>query len=91
MVLQDAPAKAAVEAGVKQYYRTPFLGETEVATLLAKVQKVLPAVEAIETEQCFNVQVDAPLSEEQASVLEWCVLCTLCGTRPDASCAWSMP
>eukprot|EP00238_Polyblepharides_amylifera_P004266 CAMPEP_0196596182 /NCGR_PEP_ID=MMETSP1081-20130531/84635_1 /TAXON_ID=36882 /ORGANISM="Pyramimonas amylifera, Strain CCMP720" /LENGTH=1408 /DNA_ID=CAMNT_0041921059 /DNA_START=152 /DNA_END=4378 /DNA_ORIENTATION=+ len=71
---EDASSvSTTVPAGVAQWYRTPALGPTAVETLLKKVQAVLPEVTGIQTEQCFNVQLDQELSTDQKATLEWLV------------------
>ncbi|CAG9463945.1 unnamed protein product [Pedinophyceae sp. YPF-701] len=56
---------------VVQLYRRPGLGEAEAVTLLHKVQKRLPEVTDIDMELCYNVELAAPLSDQEASTLAW--------------------
>ena len=78
-----------LSAGVCQWYRTPGMGETALATLLARVQKAIPEITGIESECCYNVDLQAPLDAEQAGALEWyvrivciesivCIVCFSC-------------
>lgn len=70
--MQGAASSAqATQAGVRQWYRTPMLGDTALATLLHKVQKAIPGVTAVETEQCFNVELASNLSQDDCASLEW--------------------
>ncbi|CAL5220912.1 g3007 [Coccomyxa viridis] len=57
---------------VVQLFRRPGLSQSATKTLLRKVhQKVTTDIEQIETELCFNVALERPLSEEQAATLTW--------------------
>ncbi|CAN6298028.1 unnamed protein product [Urochloa humidicola] len=63
---------AALGVGIIQLYRIPFLQESEAMELLRKVKaKVSANIVDIMTEQCFNIQLDNPLSPEKLSTLHW--------------------
>ncbi|CAL4926982.1 unnamed protein product [Urochloa decumbens] len=63
---------AALGVGIIQLYRIPFLQESETMELLRKVKaKVSANIVDIMTEQCFNIQLDNPLSPEKLSTLHW--------------------
>ncbi|KAG0595885.1 hypothetical protein M758_UG206700 [Ceratodon purpureus] len=74
-VASDSPRVAAVtdqEALVYHIYRTPFLQENAAAALLKQVQEKISAdIISIETEQCYNIALSAPLSSEKWEVLQW--------------------
>jgi phosphoribosylformylglycinamidine synthase len=54
------------------FYRTPALSAYQAAGLLAAAQeKVSPAIRGIETEFCFNVAADSPLTRDEMSLLRW--------------------
>ncbi|GBG75237.1 hypothetical protein CBR_g19873 [Chara braunii] len=60
------------EATVFHMYRRPLLSPGTTATLLHQVQKkVSGEIEAIETEQCFNIAVDEPLDDRAMEKLRW--------------------
>eukprot|EP00271_Cylindrocystis_brebissonii_P003745 TRINITY_DN15006_c0_g1_i1.p1 TRINITY_DN15006_c0_g1~~TRINITY_DN15006_c0_g1_i1.p1 ORF type:complete len:1505 (-),score=313.27 TRINITY_DN15006_c0_g1_i1:907-5385(-) len=62
------------EAGeiVTHYFRQPLLSAAATASLLSLVQeKVSEKVEAVETEQVFNIALTGKLSAEQEEVLTW--------------------
>jgi len=53
-------------------FRTPALSAYQTAGLLAVAQKtVSPAIHGIETEFCFNVAADSPLSPGEMRLLRW--------------------
>jgi phosphoribosylformylglycinamidine synthase len=53
-------------------YRTPALSAYQAAGLLATAQeKVSPAIRGIETEFCYNVAVDSPLTQDEMRLLRW--------------------
>ncbi|HYA89103.1 MAG TPA: phosphoribosylformylglycinamidine synthase [Nitrospirota bacterium] len=53
-------------------YRTPALSASQAAGLIVIAQqKVSPAVKAIETELCFNVAADSPLTGDEMRLLHW--------------------
>ena len=53
-------------------YRTPALSAYQTTSLLAAAQeKVSPAIIGIETEFCFNVAADAPLTQDETRLLRW--------------------
>lgn len=54
------------------FYRTPALSEYQTAGLLSAARnKVGPFVEGIQTEFCFNIELSAPLSQEEVALLRW--------------------
>ncbi|XP_024542306.1 probable phosphoribosylformylglycinamidine synthase, chloroplastic/mitochondrial [Selaginella moellendorffii] len=54
------------------YYRRPFLSSNATAQLLRKVQSdVSGEVLSIDTEQCYNISLKAPLSEAKLKHLKW--------------------
>ena len=54
------------------FYRTPALSAYQAAGLLAAAQeKVSPAIRGIETEFCFNVAANSPLTRDEMSLLRW--------------------
>ncbi|MGE5663479.1 MAG: phosphoribosylformylglycinamidine synthase, partial [Deltaproteobacteria bacterium] len=54
------------------FHRKPALSGTKEAALLAFARKhVSPAVKAMETESCFNVETSAPLSDSEIGTLRW--------------------
>jgi phosphoribosylformylglycinamidine synthase len=53
-------------------YRTPSLSTYQAADLLvAAQQKVSRAISAIETEFCFNIAADTPLTDDETRLLRW--------------------
>ena len=53
-------------------YRTPALSAYQTAGLLASAQKsVSPSIGGIETEFCFNVAADSPLTSDETRLLRW--------------------
>ncbi len=53
-------------------FRTPALSAYQTAGLLATAQKtVSPAIRGIETEFCFNVAADSPLTPDETRLLRW--------------------
>src|SRR3990172_4271155 len=53
-------------------YRTPALSAYQTAGLLSTAQhKVSPAITGIETEFCFNVAADSPLTPDEMRLLRW--------------------
>jgi phosphoribosylformylglycinamidine synthase len=62
----------SLDAGIIHLYRIPFLQESETMELLKKVKaKVSSKIVDIMTEQCFNIQLDNPLTPEKLSTLHW--------------------
>ena len=59
---------------VFQLFRRPFLSD-EAAATLARKANAKPAVggviDSITTEQCFNVEVTSPLTDEEMTTLQW--------------------
>ena len=54
------------------FYRTPALPEAKKNDLLTGVkQNISPDIQEIETEFCFNVEAEAPLTQEEAGTLQW--------------------
>jgi phosphoribosylformylglycinamidine synthase len=55
-----------------QFYRTPFLSPGQGVDLLAKAKSVgLSAIESIETESCFNIQIINALTSTELETLTW--------------------
>src|SRR5512146_589721 len=53
-------------------YRTPALSAFQSDGLLATArQKVSPAIRGIETEFCFNVAAESPLTADEMRLLRW--------------------
>ncbi len=53
-------------------FRTPALSAYQTAGLVAAAQdKVSSALRAIETEFCFNVAADSPLTADEMRLLRW--------------------
>ena len=53
-------------------YRRPALSGTNKNELLSDVRKkVSIGIKEIETEYCFNIEVTAPLNDEELKVLRW--------------------
>lgn len=53
-------------------YRTPALSAHQTKGLLAETQhRVSPRIRGIETEFCFNIAADAPLSRDEMRLLQW--------------------
>jgi len=53
-------------------FRAPGLSPSRTASLLAAArERVTPAIQAIETELCFNVELEPPLGETGETVLRW--------------------
>ncbi|TVU45393.1 hypothetical protein EJB05_04880 [Eragrostis curvula] len=62
----------AMEVGFIHFYRKPFLQQTETTALLRKSRtKVSANIVDIMTEQCFNIQLDEPLTPEKLKTLHW--------------------
>ncbi|CAD6261940.1 unnamed protein product [Miscanthus lutarioriparius] len=62
----------SLDVGIIHLYRIPFLQESETMELLKKVKaKVSAKIVDILTEQCFNIQLDNPLTPEKLSTLHW--------------------
>jgi phosphoribosylformylglycinamidine synthase len=54
------------------FYRTPALSAYQTADLLSTAQRtVSPAITGIESEYCFNVAADGPLSSDETRLLRW--------------------
>jgi len=72
-----AEGAAAVLTGTKagsvvQLYRYPFMGKTQVATLLHKAQsRVSESITSIDTEMRFNIELAEPLTAREADTLQW--------------------
>ncbi len=59
-------------AKLMHLYRTPALSDYKKNVLLGQVrQGIDPGLKDIHTEYCFNIETSSPLSEEEASVLQW--------------------
>jgi len=57
---------------VLQLFRRPFLSEEAAATLTRKTNAAIGGgVTSIATEQCFNIEVTAPLTAEEMGTLQW--------------------
>lgn len=57
---------------VVHFFRVPLIQESATAELLKTVQaKVSNQIISLKTEQCFNIGLDSPLSNEKLSVLKW--------------------
>ncbi|KAM7499295.1 hypothetical protein LguiA_023709 [Lonicera macranthoides] len=57
---------------VIHFYRIPLIQESATAQLLKSVQaRISNQVIGLETEQCFNIGIDTPLSSQKLSVLKW--------------------
>jgi len=53
-------------------YRTPALSAYQTAGLLSQAkQTVSPAISAIETEFCFNIAAETPLTPDETRLLRW--------------------
>ena len=53
-------------------YRIPALSAFQTAGLLAAAQHtVSPAIHGIETEFCFNIAADSPLTADEMRLLRW--------------------
>lgn len=62
----------AAAGGVVQLYRTPGMSESQRTTLLKKAQaKVNSSINDVDSELCFNVSLDGPLSSDEARTLSW--------------------
>ncbi|CAM6130035.1 unnamed protein product [Calypogeia fissa] len=60
------------ETEVHHLYRSPFLEKNASEALVTKVQERISSdVISIETEQCYNIELRAPLSFEKYEVLRW--------------------
>lgn len=53
---------------VLHYFRYPGFAEPNVKKINLNLKKVLPFIEVVETEFCFNVQPTEPLSSEETTV-----------------------
>ena len=54
------------------FYRRPALSETKKKNLLSVVRQcVLPDINDIETEHCFNIETTAPLTAGEINILRW--------------------
>eukprot|EP00743_Colponemidia_sp_Colp-15_P005020 GILK01005406.1.p1 GENE.GILK01005406.1~~GILK01005406.1.p1 ORF type:complete len:1312 (-),score=250.82 GILK01005406.1:128-4063(-) len=56
-------------ASVVHYYRWPFLSADKQQALLDQIQPL--GVTSIESEVCFNVSLNSPLSTEESDCLKW--------------------
>ena len=57
---------------VIHYFRSPGFSPEHIRALLDRVRReISPAIEAIETEYCFNVEVDSALEEAEDRLLRW--------------------
>ena len=57
---------------LKHFFRTPALSPTQQHTLLQLAQQHVSAhIHDIETEYCFNIQIDSPLSADQQNRLTY--------------------
>jgi len=74
-----APASGATSAltsaapgAVVQLYRHNYMGATQLTTLLHKAQsRVSGSITGMDAELCYNVELSAPLTEEEAATLQW--------------------
>jgi phosphoribosylformylglycinamidine synthase len=58
--------------GLIHFYRTPGASRAAVATLLERARSALATdIAAIDTETCFNIEVEGQLSGAERSVLAW--------------------
>jgi hypothetical protein len=63
---------SAAGGGVVQLYRTPGMSESQRKTMLKKAQsKVNTSIYHVDSELCFNVSLDGPLSHDEARTLSW--------------------
>ncbi|MDA0709099.1 MAG: phosphoribosylformylglycinamidine synthase, partial [bacterium] len=54
------------------YFRTPALSPSHNLALLSSVQQTISShITQIQTEFCFNIEVDGPLTEDQNNLLIW--------------------
>ncbi|ERN07418.1 probable phosphoribosylformylglycinamidine synthase, chloroplastic/mitochondrial [Amborella trichopoda] len=57
---------------VIHFYRLPYLRESAAEEFLQRVQmKVSNQIVGLETEQCFNVGLSSPLSDDKLDILKW--------------------
>lgn len=65
----------AIDIGSPQithFYRLPLLSDSATAQLLKRVQmKISNEIAEIKTEQCFNVGLSSPLSNDKLAILKW--------------------
>lgn len=67
----SAPPSTA--ATVFHLFRRPFLSAAAAVSLLKKAQeKVSPSIVDLNTEQCYNIEVEGgELTEEESGILTW--------------------
>ena len=69
-VLEESRVSGA--KAVTQLYRTPGLSESATKTLLKRTKRaVSDAIDSIECERCFNIEVVGELTDEEAAKLRW--------------------
>ncbi|MEJ2144420.1 MAG: phosphoribosylformylglycinamidine synthase [Acidobacteriota bacterium] len=57
---------------VIHYFRSPGFSPEHIRALLDRVRReISPEIEAIETEYCFNVEIDSALEEAEDRLLRW--------------------
>jgi phosphoribosylformylglycinamidine synthase len=77
VTMSATPAKSALSSSkeVLHFYRAPGVLAHKAQAVLKAAQAALPAagITALDTEHCFNVEVDksTPLSTEQLATLTW--------------------
>ena len=63
---------SAAPGSVVQLYRHHYLGATQLETLLHKAQsRVSGSVSGMDAELCYNIELSAPLTEQEAATLQW--------------------
>lgn len=71
-VVEPEEKLSAAGGGVVQLYRTPGMSESQRKTMLKKAQsKVNTSIYHVDSELCFNVSLDGPLSGDEARTLSW--------------------
>ena len=57
---------------VKQLYRTPGLSDSATKTLLKRAHRaVSDTIISIDSERCFNIEIEGTLSAEEEEKLQW--------------------
>jgi len=72
--VDDDGVVAPTEHKLLHLFRVPGLSEPSYVRLLAKAKEVVPGLEEIKSEMCFNIEVEGGsqvLSEEQTQALHW--------------------
>eukprot|EP00252_Welwitschia_mirabilis_P005660 TRINITY_DN16170_c0_g1_i1.p1 TRINITY_DN16170_c0_g1~~TRINITY_DN16170_c0_g1_i1.p1 ORF type:complete len:1431 (+),score=331.63 TRINITY_DN16170_c0_g1_i1:331-4623(+) len=70
--LADATAVEASNSDVIHFYRLPLLSDDAAKELLKRVQtKISSDIQAIMTEQCFNIGLCSPLNNHKMNILKW--------------------